>query len=121
MVRNTSQYPVTKEEKLEALDWAIEKARQTDAIGGIKGHALTLVREEVAMQSSDFEVMPVGTISALRDTAALLRGHEQIFRREAQHIDWPQSTGKKRYELLMQKAEDYKNRANMLDTLARRS
>ena len=39
-MRNTLEYPVTQEEMLKALDWAIAKYRAEQTFGGITGAAL---------------------------------------------------------------------------------
>jgi hypothetical protein len=46
-MRNIIQFPVTLQEKLDALDWAIQEALKTEAIGDVKAVALQEARKEV--------------------------------------------------------------------------
>jgi hypothetical protein len=46
-MRNIIQFPVTLQEKLDALDWAIQEALKTEAIGDVKAVALQEARKDV--------------------------------------------------------------------------
>lgn len=48
-MRNLAKYPITKEEKLEALNWALQKWEEEygEHVGNVMGYALQLVREQV--------------------------------------------------------------------------
>lgn len=52
-MRNTLEHPVTLEEKLRALDDAIEHFRSLGLMGDIRGYVLTLVRDELANQPTE--------------------------------------------------------------------
>ncbi len=46
-MRNTAQHPVTKEEKLAALDWALAAWQREQRVGGITGAALQEARRDI--------------------------------------------------------------------------
>lgn len=56
-MRNILVYPITKAEKLDALDRAAGLLEREigEAIGGIELYALALVREDISRQPDDAE------------------------------------------------------------------
>lgn len=53
-MRNTLQYPITKDEVINALDSAIEDHLSSGLVGGIQAAALIKAKELVLKQGPDF-------------------------------------------------------------------
>jgi hypothetical protein len=49
-VRNLLKHPITRQEKLDALDWAIQEALADGGVGDVRPAALREVREAVQSQ-----------------------------------------------------------------------
>lgn len=53
MVRNLSEYPITKRDVLEMLDRFIERDRKSQAVGGLDGLILVRMRQIVRHRLDD--------------------------------------------------------------------
>ena len=59
-MRNLLRYPITLQEKLEAIDWAIEKFSTTEqGIGDPTGAALQEIRKDLLRQGTGTPTEPV--------------------------------------------------------------
>lgn len=47
MVRNLAEYPITKEDKIKALEWGIKAYRESGLIGGVVAVALQALKNEL--------------------------------------------------------------------------
>lgn len=47
MSRNLAQYPITREDKIEALGWAIRAYLDSDLVGGVVAVALQELKDEL--------------------------------------------------------------------------